>query len=214
MSELLRPIDARAKLAGTNKLEILLFSLGEDRSGERRETYGINVFKVREVMRTPAITRAPEMPPSVEGMVSLRGILVPVLDLAKYVGVAVTTQPAIMIVTEYNTRTQGFLVHSVDKILRLDWSSMKVPPDMLSQQTGGFVTAVSELADGRLVMMLDVERVLSDTIRYDDELVPGTVKPLGIGERTVLFADDSLIARKQIARTRTSARPRISFTQS
>lgn len=73
MSELLRPIDARAKLAGTNRLEILLFSLGEDRSSERRETYGINVFKVREVMRTPAITRAPEMPPSVEGMVSLRG---------------------------------------------------------------------------------------------------------------------------------------------
>lgn len=73
---------------GTNKLEILLFFLGVDQRTGRRETYGINipVFKVREVMRTPQITAAPEMPPSVEGMVSLRGALVPVIDLAKYTG--------------------------------------------------------------------------------------------------------------------------------
>jgi two-component system chemotaxis response regulator CheV len=82
MSDLLKNIDARTKLAGTNKLEILLFSLGTDARTGRRETFGINVFKVREVMRTPPITAAPEMPPSVEGMVSLRGALVPVVDLA------------------------------------------------------------------------------------------------------------------------------------
>ena len=78
MSELLKSIDARTKLAGTNKLEILLFSLGTNSITGRRETFGINVFKVREVMRTPPITSAPEMPASVEGMVSLRGALVPV----------------------------------------------------------------------------------------------------------------------------------------
>lgn len=201
MSELLRQIDARTKLAGNNKLEILLFSLGQDSTSGRRETYGINVFKVREVMRTPEITRAPEMPASVEGMVSLRGILVPVVDLAKYANVTVTTQPEIMIVTEYNGRTQGFLVEAVDTILRLDWSSMKVPPDMLVTKTGGFVTAVTELADGRLVMMLDVERVLADTTRNDDELVFRSLKPLDGSERTVLFADDSSVARNQIVRT-------------
>ena len=91
MSELLKNIDARTKLAGTNKLEILLFFLGVDQRTGRRETYGINVFKVREVMRTPQITAAPEMPPSVEGMVSLRGALVPVIDLAKYTGIAAET---------------------------------------------------------------------------------------------------------------------------
>ena len=110
MSELLKSIDARTKLAGTNKLEILLFFLGIDQRTGRRETYGINVFKVREVMRTPAITAAPEMPPSVEGMVSLRGALVPVIDLAKYAGVSAETPRDIMIVTEYNGHTQGFLV--------------------------------------------------------------------------------------------------------
>ena len=87
MSDLLKNIDARTRLAGTNKLEILLFTLGMDPRTGRRETFGINVFKVREVMRTPTITAAPDMPASVEGMVSLRGVLVPVVDLARYVGI-------------------------------------------------------------------------------------------------------------------------------
>jgi len=134
-------------------------------------------------------------------MVSLRGSLVPVIDLAKYAGLQVNARPEIMIVTEYNGHTQGFLVEAVDTILRLDWSSMRVPPDMLVKQTGGFVTAVTELADGRLVMMLDVERVLSETTCYDDEFSFQTLKALNLGERTVLFADDSSVARKQITRT-------------
>ena len=201
MSELLRQIDARTKLAGNNKLEILLFSLGTERESGRRETYGINVFKVREVMRTPEITRAPDMPAAVEGMVSLRGKLVPVVDLAKYAGIEVTAQPEIMIVTEYNRHTQGFLVEAVDTILRIDWSSMRVPPEMLVKKTGGFVTAVTELPDGRLVMMLDVERVLAETSRFDDDVLFRDLQPLEVGERTVLFADDSSVARKQIART-------------
>jgi two-component system chemotaxis response regulator CheV len=120
MSDLLKNIDARTKLAGTNKLEILLFFLGVDHRTGRRETYGINVFKVREVMRTPVITAAPDMPASVEGMVSLRGALVPVIDLAKYSGLSAETPREIMIVTEYNGHTQGFLVEGVDTILRSD----------------------------------------------------------------------------------------------
>ena len=152
MSDLLKNIDARTKLAGTNKLEILLFTLGKDLKTGRTETFGINVFKVREVMRVPEITRAPDMPDAVEGMVSLRGVLVPVVDLAKYARVETEKKPEIMIVTEYNGHTQGFLVEAVDTILRIDWSAMKVPPSMLTAQMGGLVTAVTELADGRLVM--------------------------------------------------------------
>jgi two-component system chemotaxis response regulator CheV len=201
MSELLKNIDARTKLAGTNKLEILLFSLGMDSRTGRRETFGINVFKVREVMRTPPITSAPEMPSSVEGMVSLRGALVPVVDLARYANVQTNTPRDIMIVTEYAKHTQGFLVEGVDTILRLDWSQMRVPPDMLLADLGGLVTAVTELADGRLVMMMDVEKVLSETTNYDDDLVFRTIKPLDRPELTVFFADDSVVARKQIQRT-------------
>ena len=201
MSDLLRNIDARTKLAGTNKLEILLFSLGTDTRTGRRETFGINVFKVREVMRTPPITAAPEMPPSVEGMVSLRGALVPVVDLARYAGVDTDTPRSIMIVTEYAGHTQGFLVEGVDTILRLDWSQMRVPPAMLLADMGGLVTAVTELPDGRLVMMMDVEKILSETTNYDDEIVYRNIKPLENPELTVFFADDSAVARKQIQRT-------------
>ena len=201
MSELLKSIDARTKLAGTNKLEILLFSLGTNSITGRRETFGINVFKVREVMRTPPITSAPEMPASVEGMVSLRGVLVPVVDLARYAGVATDTPRSIMIVTEYAGHTQGFLVEGVDTILRLDWSQMKVPPEMLMAEMGGLVTTVTELPDGRLVMMMDVEKVLSETTNYDDEVVYRNIKPLNDPKLTVFFADDSIVARKQITRT-------------
>ena len=201
MSELLKNIDARTKLAGTNKLEILLFSLGVNSSTGRRETFGINVFKVREVMRTPPITSAPEMPASVEGMVSLRGVLVPVVDLAHYAKVNTDTPRSIMIVTEYAGHTQGFLVEGVDTILRLDWSQMKVPPEMLVAEMGGLVTAVTELEDGRLVMMMDVEKVLSETTNYDEEIVYRSIKPLENSNATVFFADDSVVARKQISRT-------------
>ena len=201
MSDLLKNIDARTKLAGTNKLEILLFSLGTDARTGRRETFGINVFKVREVMRTPPITAAPEMPPSVEGMVSLRGALVPVVDLARYAGVDTQTPRSIMIITEYAGHTQGFLVEGVDTILRLDWGQMRVPPAMLLAELGGLVTAVTELADGRLVMMMDVEKILSETTNYDDEIVYRNIKPLDNPRLTVFFADDSSVARKQIERT-------------
>ena len=201
MSDLLRSIDARTKLAGTNKLEILMFSLGEDQRTRRRETFGINVFKVREVMRTPPITAAPEMPAAVEGMVSLRGALVPVVDLAKYAGIQAVTPRDIMIVTEYNGRTQGFLVEAVDTILRLDWSMMRVPPEMLMAQMGGLVTAVTELDDGRLVMMMDVEKVLSETTRYDDDFLYRSIVPINRPDCTVFYADDSIVARKQIEKT-------------
>jgi len=202
MSDLLKNIDARTKLAGTNKLEILMFSLGKDVRSGREETFGINVFKVREVMRIPEITRAPEMPPAVEGMTSLRGALVPVIDLAKYIGMESDSVPGIMIVTEYNGHTQGFLVKAVDNILRLDWSAMRVPPEMLVAELGGLVTAITELKDKRLVMMLDVEKVLAETGHFgSDELIFKSVKPLGKENRTVFFADDSSVARNQIART-------------
>ncbi len=201
MSDLLKSIDARTKLAGTNKLEILLFSLGLNSKTGRRESFGINVFKVREVMRTPPITSAPDMPASVEGMVSLRGVLVPVVDLAKYAGIDTDSPRSIMIVTEYARHTQGFLVENVDTILRLDWSQMKVPPEMLLAEMGGLVTAVTELPDGRLVMMMDVEKVLSETTNYDEEIVYRNIKPLNDPTLTVYFADDSVVARNQITRT-------------
>ena len=191
-------VDARTNLAGNSQFEMMLFRLGEAPQSDHRELFGINVFKVREVMRVPEITRAPDMPASVEGMVSLRGSLVPVIDLIKYVGIQNDTPPQIMIVTEYNGHTQGFLVESVDTILRIDWSSMKVPPEMLTVQMGGLITAVTELKDNRIVMMMDVEKILAETSNYADDASIATLSPLDVGEKTVFFADDSVVARKQV----------------
>lgn len=203
MSQLMQSIDARTKLAGTNRLEVLLFSLGKDRNTGRDEVFGINVFKVREVMHVPPITRAPDMPNGVEGMVSLRGAMVPVINLQTYCGVQTEAEPGILMITEYNKHVQGFLVHSVDTIERLAWDDVKAPPSMLANRLGGLVTAVSELDDDRLVMIMDVERVLAETasLYEDEDLFSGIKKLTNAGEITVLFADDSSVARDQITRT-------------
>ena len=202
MSNLMKSVDERTNLAGTNRMELLLFSLGEDVNTGREEVFGINVFKVREVMSIPEITQAPDMPPAVEGMISLRGHLIPVVDLAKFCGLQITEPPKIMIVTEYNNMMQGYMVHSVDTILRLEWNTVKTPPEMLSEQMGGVVTAVTELDDGRIVMIMDVEKVLADTAQdTSSENWFHDVEAKEKQEVTVFFADDSLVARKQIERT-------------
>jgi two-component system chemotaxis response regulator CheV len=201
MNSQLRNAEARSTLAGTNKLEILLFSVGPDPATGHSETFGINVFKVREVMRAPSVTRAPDMPAALEGMVSLRGTLVPVINLARYAGITAAGAAGIIIVAEYSGHTLGFLVASVHSILRVDWSAMRVPPPMIGSHAGGVITAVTELSDGRLVMMLDVERILAELVEGAGERAhaePAISVPAG---RTVFFADDSAAARKQIART-------------
>ncbi len=114
---LLDSVDARTKLAGSNKMEILLFTLGS------REIFGINVFKVREVSQTPKITKTPNMPMGVEGVISLRGNIIPVISLSKFIATEAGEQAnstSTMIVTEFSKHTQAFLVHNVDRIIRVD----------------------------------------------------------------------------------------------
>lgn len=194
-------VDERTKLAGANRLEILLFSLGKDKASGREEVYGINVFKVREVMHAPEVTRAPDTPPSVEGLVCLRGTMVPIINLVRFCGVASDEEPSILIVTEYNRHTQGLLVQSVEHILRMEWSEIKVPPPMLAHRMGGLITAVSELKDGRIVMILDVEKVLVETSDFGKDPVLYNEIESVKEKSTVLFADDSAVARKQIENT-------------
>lgn len=202
MATLIDSIDERTKLAGTNHLEVLLFSLGTSDKTGRNEVFGINVFKIREVLNIPEITSAPEMPDGVEGFVSLRGDMVPIINLQKFCKLESTDEPQILMITEYNTHVQGFLVSSVDTIQRLNWEQVKEPPPLLSKRLGGLVTAVSELPDRRLVMIMDVEKVLADAGDfYDDALFDGIHKLKTDEEYSILFADDSAVARKQIVKT-------------
>jgi two-component system, chemotaxis family, chemotaxis protein CheV len=199
MATFIDSIDERTQLAGTNHLEVLLFSLGTDDGTGRNEVFGINVFKVREVLNMPEITSAPEMPEGVEGFVSLRGEMVPIINLQKFCNLQSNDEPRILMITEYNTLVQGFLVSAVDTIQRLNWEEVKAPPPLISSRMGGLVTAVSELPDKRLVMIMDVEKVLADAGGfYDESAFDGIKKTDQSKSRTILFADDSSIARKQI----------------
>ncbi|MFQ5468692.1 MAG: chemotaxis protein [Gammaproteobacteria bacterium] len=203
MSGLLKSIDERTKLAGANQLEVLLFSLGTETDTGKEEVYGINVFKVREVMHVPDITRAPDMPDAIEGMISLRGNTIPIINLPQFCGLDTKEETTKLIVTEYNDHVQGLLVHSVDCIKRLDWSEVKAPPAMISRQKGGLVTAVSENPEDGLIMILDVEAILAKSAcLYEDDQLYKDIKPVNTSI-SMLIADDSVVARSQITSTLT-----------
>ena len=117
MAGLLDSVDQRTRLAGHNRLELLLFKLDE------KQSFGINVFKVQEVIHCPELTRIPKAHPVVCGVANMRGKTISVIDLASAVG-----KPALqdrddrfVIITEYNRVVQGFLVYSVDRIINVNW---------------------------------------------------------------------------------------------
>ncbi|MES2352873.1 MAG: chemotaxis protein [Pseudomonadota bacterium] len=189
-NRLINLVDETTKLAGSNKMELLLFNLGGN------EIYGINVFKVREVCETPAITRTPNMPRGVEGITSLRGSVIPVINMGKILN----EKPASvskLIITEFSGHTLGFLVQDVDRIIRVSWEKVKSPQSMLAgPPSTNMITAITELPDGKLISILDVEQILHDAI--GDDPMPA-LQPIESDEPlTVFFADDSVFARKKI----------------
>ncbi|BEV71902.1 MULTISPECIES: chemotaxis protein [unclassified Paludibacterium] len=193
-ASLLATVDARTKLAGSNKMEILLFSLGT------RETFGINVFKVREVSQTPAITKSPNMPIGVVGVLSLRGNIIPVISLAKFICPDNAARRFdTMIVTEFNKSTQAFLVDSVDRIIRVDWDKVRAPDNMVitsSAIQNNLITAITELEDGKLVSILDVEQILASVV--GEARVPDVPQAQLGTDQYMFFVDDSAVARKEI----------------
>ena len=185
-------VDARTSLAGSNKMEILLFSLGT------QETFGINVFKVKEVCRAMPITKTPNMPAGVDGIVSLRGHIIPVLTLAKFMGLNgdVPSAQNTMMVAEYSRHILGFLVHDVDRIIRVDWDKVR-PADGMLAGNKDMITAITELPDGKLVSLLDVEQILASA--FGEDVVGNVERVERAHELCVFFADDSTVARRKIA---------------
>jgi two-component system, chemotaxis family, chemotaxis protein CheV len=186
---MLDQIDARTNLAGTNKMEILLFSLGSN------EKFGINVFKVKEVCQIGKITRTPNMPGGVDGIVSLRGHVMPVLNLANFMGMKIEGRHETMLVAEFNRHILGFLVKDVDRIIRVDWDKVHPTEGMLSDK-GALITAITELEDGSLVSILDVEQILADA--FGEGVVGNVERVESEHDLCVFFADDSLVARRKI----------------
>ena len=185
--ELLVDVDARTRLAGSNRMELLLFSLGT------RETFGINVFKVREITDAMAITPVPNLPDRIEGVVSLRGNVIPVIALGHWFGVGVEDCKTMM-VTEISCHTQAFLVNQVDRIVRVDWNQVH-PVSASMARADNLVLAYTELPDGNLVSVLDIEQVLADV--FGNRVMP-ELAPVARDAASVVFADDSQVARQRI----------------
>jgi two-component system chemotaxis response regulator CheV len=134
----------------------------------------------------------------VEGLISLRGNVIPVVSLSKAMQLADAPSGlgGSMMVTEYSKRTLGFLVHDVDRIIRVEWDRVRAP-EAVTSGTHAYITAITELDSGRLVSIVDVEQIMANTF---GEAVVGQIDKMGgEDEYNLFFVDDSAVARKKIA---------------
>merc|ERR1712000_525205 len=157
-------VDARTKLVGQNRLELLLFHLGGS------QHFAINVFKVQEVMQMPRLTRIPDRHPVVRGVTHLRGQTVPVVDPRHAIQMGplkLDEDDATIIVTEYNMTVQAFLVGGVDRIVNMNWNEILPPPGGSGRQH--YLTAITRI-DDRIVEIIDVEKVLAEIAPYHSNL--------------------------------------------
>jgi two-component system chemotaxis response regulator CheV len=199
MAGILDGVDQRTQMVGANRLELLLFRL------EGSQLYGINVFKVQEVIRCPGLTHVPNSHPAVVGIANMRGKTISVVDLQYSLGRAPIPmekrKDAFVIIADYNRTLQGFLVHDVERIVNMNWEDILPPPK--GSGRNHYLTAVTKL-DNKLVEIVDVEKVLAEITGKEEEvskdLVEENQQKEG-AETTILVADDSSVARKQIKRT-------------
>ncbi|KZX82132.1 chemotaxis protein CheW [Oleiphilus sp. HI0009] len=196
MAGVLDSVNQRTQLVGQNRLELLLFRLAG------RQVYGINVFKVKEVLQCPRLTSLPKSNPVVKGVAHIRGGTIPILDMGMATGQrSVATDDLteqFIIITEYNRNTQGFLVAGVERIVNLNWEEIHPPPKGSGKEN--YLTAVTEI-DDKLVEILDVEKILSEVSPMDESVKESTLDGRDKEEfqkHRILVVDDSVVARKQI----------------
>lgn len=194
MAGVLDGVDQRTKLAGHNRFELLLFKLAN------RQRFGINVFKVQEVIQCPPLTQIPNSHSVICGVAHLRGKTIPVLDLAMAIGLQPLERNAgcYVIVTEYNRSIQGFLVGSVDRIINIGWEQVKAPPTGAGKES--YLTAVTEI-EGELIEVIDVEKVMKEVIGGREEASAETIDTeINTQNDHILVVDDSSVARNQVKR--------------
>ncbi|ARU57449.1 chemotaxis CheV family response regulator [Oleiphilus messinensis] len=196
MAGVLDSVNQRTQLVGQNRLELLLFRL------VGQQIYGINVFKVKEVLQCPKLTMIPQRHPVVRGVAHIRGGTIPILDMGMATGQRAIDEDDIkncfVIITEYNRKTQGFLVKGVERIVNLNWEAIHPPPKGAGKEN--YLTAVTQL-DNHLVEIIDVEKILAEVAPSDDnisETVLDKVNNGALREKKILIVDDSTVARKQI----------------
>jgi len=196
MASVLDSVNQRTQLVGKNRLELLLFRLNG------KQLYGINVFKVREVLQCPKLTIMPRSNPIVRGVASVRGRTIPVMDLALATSPKALDNPekGFVIITEYNMKEQGFLVSAVDRIVNLNWEEIHPPPQGAGRDH--YLTAVTHL-DDELVEVIDVEKVLAEVSPSSEVISTDSLTEqirISALSKKILIVDDSSVARKQVLR--------------
>ncbi|XLP08162.1 chemotaxis protein CheV [Alteromonas marina] len=200
MSGILDSVNQRTQLVGQNRLELLLFRLNG------RQRFGINVFKVREVLQCPPLTAIPKLNPLVRGVAHIRGQTISVIDLSMATkGRRIEDiSNAFIVIAEYNRSVQGFLVGAVERIINTNWDAIMPPP----QGTGraSYLTAVTEV-ENELIEILDVEKILNEISPLNAEVSAEVAEGLtteGQENKIIFIADDSSVARNQVKKALTS----------
>lgn len=198
MAGILDSVNQRTQLVGQNRLELLLFRLNG------RQRFGINVFKVREVLQCPPLTAMPRLNPLVRGIAHIRGKTISVIDLSMATGgrPVEDLSTSFVIISEYNRSVQGFLVSSVERIINLNWEVIMPPPKGAGRAS--YLTAVTEM-ENELVEILDVEKILNEISPLNTDIsaeLAGTLDVSSSKEQNkiIFVADDSSVARNQVKR--------------
>jgi two-component system chemotaxis response regulator CheV len=191
---LLEKVEQHTRLAGHNRVAMLLFRLGDE------QLFGINVFKVREVLRRPPLERMPGVHALLAGSCDYRGQTIPVIDLAAALGYAPLREVASahLMVTEFSRSVQGFLVADLQRMVQCPGETLVAPPSNLG--FGARVNAVTRI-DGALMAVVDVEHVLASIDAAPAELsmqMQRAADTRALSPRRVMVVDDSLIARRRL----------------
>ena len=200
MSEILNSVNQRTQLVGENRLELLLFKLNS------RQRFGINVFKVREVLQCPKLTSMPKLNKLVRGIAHIRGQTISVIDMSLAVGgkKIEDLSTAFIIIAEYNSSVQGFLVGSVERIINTNWGSILPPPK--GSGRASYLTAVTQIED-ELIEILDVEKILNDISPVNTDLSEEVASKMQVEnkqDKIIFIADDSSVARNQVKKALSS----------
>lgn len=197
MTGILDSVNQRTQIVGQNRLELLTFRL------MGRQRYGINVFKVKEVLQCPKLTVLPNLSPMVKGVAHIRGQTISVIDLSSAIGgrPVVDLEKSFLVISEFNRTIQGFLVSSVERIVNINWEAMLPPPDGAGRDH--YLTAVTTI-DEDLVEIIDVEKILAEIMPVEETMDAGLIEEIAeisdVTARKILVSDDSSVARKQVKR--------------
>ena len=186
--------------SGTNELEIVEFGIGNNK-------FGINVIKVKEIINPVPVTMVPQAHKNVEGIIELRGEVLPVVNVATALGFPASSNPEEdkFIVAEFNKQKIVFHVHSVTQIHRISWGQIEKPSDMYQGQESQIIGVIK--LNGDMILLLDFEKIVVE-INPESGINIQQVQKLGKRERSdkrIVVAEDSPLLRKLLYDTLSEA---------